>query len=131
MLKSKLPKGWASKEYHGHNVFIPGTTSYLRSRTFQTWFNMISRCYYTSNRNYQAYGGRGITVCKRWRDSFLNFLEDVGHRPKNKTLDRKNVNGNYSKRNCRWATAKEQARNKRSLAGAPLPTRKLAQRLKS
>jgi hypothetical protein len=84
-----------------------------RTRTYRAWDNMLSRCYRKSYRQYDDYGGRGIVVCERWRKSFDNFLADMGEAPANKTLDRQNVNGNYEKNNCRWATRVEQARNKR------------------
>lgn len=81
------------------------------SKMYMTWQNMIRRCQSPSVPNFKDYGGRGITVCKRWQ-KFENFLEDMGERPKGKTLDRKNVNGNYEKSNCRWATQKEQQNNR-------------------
>lgn len=108
-----LPKSWASVSYQGHNQHIPGTTHYLRSRTFHSYFNMIVRCYYPSHKSYDDYGGRGITVCRKWLLSFDQFLKDLGHRPIGMTLDRINVNKGYSPGNCRWATLSEQNSNQR------------------
>lgn len=105
------PKKWASRSYPGHNQHIPGTTDYLRSRTFQSYFNMVIRCYYSSYPNFHRYGGRGIAVCEEWLSSFDSFLEDMGHRPAGKTLDRKNVNLGYTRSNCRWASYKTQRKN--------------------
>lgn len=80
------------------------------------WVGMIQRCENVNNSHYKYYGGRGIKVCPRWRNSFTDFLEDVGERPSPRhTLDRyPNVDGDYSKDNFRWATYDEQSRNKRS-----------------
>jgi hypothetical protein len=81
---------------------------------FTVWNNMIRRCYDPSNNAYHNYGGRGITVCDRWKASFANFYADMGERPTPKhTLDRINNNLGYSRDNCRWATPKEQTRNTR------------------
>ncbi len=110
-------KSWASIEYPGHNVHIPGTTAYLRSRTFQSYFNMTVRCTYESHRSYKDYGGRGITICRKWLGDFEQFLQDMGHRPRGCTLDRINVNRGYTPSNCRWATPKEQAKNRRCSRG--------------
>lgn len=86
-----------------------------RTPEYTAWAAMIQRCCNPNRFNYERYGGRGITVCQRWRDSFPAFLADVGRKPGPKyTLDRyPNQKGNYEPGNVRWATPKEQARNTR------------------
>lgn len=82
---------------------------------YMAWVNMRNRCYYKNNNHYHRYGGRGITVCKRWlgENGFINFYNDMGKRPTSEhSLDRKNNDKNYTKSNCRWATEKIQQRNK-------------------
>ena len=76
-----------------------------------SWFQMMSRCYDPKNAKYARYGGRGIKVCDRWICRRL-FIEDMGERPKDKTLNRINNDGNYEPSNCEWATYLEQAHNR-------------------
>ena len=83
-----------------------------KTRTFKSWDSMKQRCLNPNAPDYHRYGGRGITICQRWLDSFINFLEDMGERPENLSIDRINVNGNYNPLNCRWATRSLQQRNK-------------------
>ena len=97
-------EGAEKKTKHGHK------SSTYTSPTYHSWHDMKQRCNNPKNHKFKDYGGRGITYCKEW-EQFENFLDDMGVRPENKTLDRIDVNGNYCKENCRWATAKQQSRN--------------------
>lgn len=82
--------------------------------TYNSWIAMMNRCYKSHNAKYSAYGAKGISVCTRWH-CYEHFLADMGNRPAGHTLDRfPNRNGNYTPSNCRWATPKEQQRNRDS-----------------
>ena len=84
-----------------------------RTPEYTAWVNMIQRCENQNLRWYQRYGGRGISVCPEWRSSYEAFLRDMGRRPSPEhSVDRIDVDGNYEPRNCRWATSKEQQRNR-------------------
>jgi len=82
-------------------------------KTYQTWINMRDRCSNPDNASYRYWGARGVRVCDRWQNSFEAFLEDMGDRQTGRSIDRINNTGNYPPDNCRWATPRQQARNKR------------------
>ena|SRR5208283_2435701 len=97
----------------------------LRSPTHLVWSAMWQRCTNPDNPKWQEYGGRGITVCERWKE-FKNFLEDMGPRPAGMqgkralySIERMDNDGNYEPGNCKWATAKEQRANQRSFPSRP------------
>jgi hypothetical protein len=81
--------------------------------TYKSWNSMIGRCTNPADPSFQRYGGVGITVCERWT-TFDNFLADMGIRPAGTSLDRIDPVGNYEPANCRWASAKVQANNRRN-----------------
>jgi hypothetical protein len=85
-----------------------------QSSIYNVWISMIHRCCNENSTGYKNYGARGISVCKRWINSFEAFYEDMGNKPDGLTLDRIDVNGNYNKDNCRWATTKVQSNNRRN-----------------
>ncbi len=116
-----LKKELARKRFKKHN---PNCThghfrGRKRSRTYISYGSMCQRCLNPKATTYAEYGGRGITICQRWLPErkggggFKRFLQDVGVRPRGKSLDRKNVNRGYSPKNCIWSTSKTQQGNRR------------------
>lgn len=115
-----------TKYRHGHAA----TKNRAASLTYVVWASMKARCTNTNHRAWKNYGGRGIIVCARWQ-SFQNFLIDMGEKPDNRSLDRKNNNGNYEPKNCRWATLMEQQLNKRTVKLTEINVRKIKYQLQT
>jgi len=102
---------------HGHSASGSNSKNGNRrvSKEYDAWQHMLDRCNNPKSEWYHEYGGRGIKVCDEWTQSFTNFLNDIGLAPSGThSIDRKDVNGDYTKDNCRWATYREQNRNKRN-----------------
>lgn len=108
----------------GHKQTFFGTHKLSDSRIYKVYYAIKQRCFQPTAKNYNAYGGRGITMCKEWADSFMSFYnwsvsngykEELLENGRNKwTLDRIDNNGNYEPNNCRWVVLKENERNKRT-----------------
>ena len=106
--------------YHVINGFTsackfcaPKKHGHYKTSTYRVWSGARNRCFNPKNKDYKNYGARGISMCERW-NKFENFLEDMGEKPINLTLDRINNEGNYEPGNCRWATLSQQRRNQRN-----------------
>lgn len=118
-----LKKGMCNKHYrrfktHGDPNIVLHIIGENRCNhpLYDTYHAMVRRCNKPNNESFKNYGKRGITVCNEWLGlrGFDQFVKDMGEKPANHTLDRKDVNGNYSKENCHWATWHEQQANKQN-----------------
>ncbi|MBP9690306.1 MAG: hypothetical protein KBE91_11885 [Bacteroidia bacterium] len=111
-------KNGASKScgcYNMDALLKRGTHKMSKSSEYFAYNNMLDRCYNKTNNSYANYGGRGVTVCSEWLNSYEKFISDVGNKPtKLHSLDRIDNSKGYSKENCKWATKLEQANNKRN-----------------
>lgn len=106
--------GCLGEERRMATITIHGqSTRKRRSKTYVVWNHLIQRCCNPNNKAYNNYGGRGITVCKKWKE-FGNFLEDMGDAPERCQIDRINNNKGYNKGNCRWVSSKINNRNRRN-----------------
>jgi len=101
---------------HNNGVRTHGLS---KTSTYRTWQSMRQRCQNPDDYAYKHYGSRGIKVCERW-DKFENFLEDMGERPKGLTIERIDNDKGYFPKNCKWATMKDQLRNRRNVRLNPL-----------
>lgn len=94
---------------------------------FKTWLQMLTRCHNPNSKSWKHYGARGIAMCDRWKTDFLSFYNDMGPKPSpSHSIDRIDVDRGYEPNNCRWATAKEQARNTSRTAWVVFQGRKIS-----
>jgi len=102
--------GCLKSEYVSERNTTHGLT---KTNAYGSYKKMKRRCLVPSDKDYPNWGGRGIKICDRWLNSFQNFYDDMGERPKGYTIDRINGNGNYEPKNCRWVSRSENSKNKR------------------
>lgn len=100
---------------HGDSQRIDGKEAF----EYRVWSGIRTRCFNTKHGSYKNYGGRGVSMCDRWRDSYINFLQDMGRAPPGTSIDRINNNGDYEPGNCQWRNRSAQITNRRDFPRRP------------
>lgn len=121
LMRADNPGLFCSRSCRGKSQRPLGLTHGMsKTPTYTSWMLMRARCYYPGSPGFPGYGGSGITVCDRWRDSFDAFLADMGERPSGTTLDRIDNSKGYEPGNCRWATPAQQSANRSATKLCPI-----------
>lgn len=111
---NKNVHGLGKCSYHYNKEYNVAQRKLPKYRCYHSWYSMVKRCSSRSGYLYKYYSSRGIFVCDRWKNSFHNFVEDMGYPDDGMTIERINNDDGYYKENCRWASMQEQSLNKRT-----------------
>lgn len=119
-------RGWCKRHYthwrrHGSpDNYVSERHGMTGSPEYKSWQKMKERCLNPKSNRFEYYGGKGVTICKEWKNSFMAFYKDMGHKPNLwSQIDRRKTSGNYEPGNCRWTTAAENSQNRTSTRANP------------